>query len=41
MKKFTLAMAIIFAIMLSFTVNAQSISIGVGGGLTNVAGSED
>ncbi len=27
--------------MLSFTVNAQSFSIGVGGGLTNVVGSED
>ena len=41
MKKITITTAIIFAVMLSFTVNAQSISIGVGGGLTNVAGSED
>ncbi len=41
MKKITIATAIIFAVMLSFTVNAQSFSIGVGGGLTNVVGSED
>jgi hypothetical protein len=41
MKKITITTAIIFAVMLSFTVNAQSFSIGVGGGLTNVVGSED
>jgi hypothetical protein len=41
MKKITIATAIIFAMMLSFTVNAQSFSIGVGGGLTNVTGSKD
>ena len=41
MKKITIATAILFAVMLSFSVNAQSFSIGVGGGLTNVAGSED
>ena len=41
MKKIRIATAIIFAVMLSFTVSAQSFNIGVGGGLTNVVGSED
>jgi len=41
MKKITIAIAIIFAVMLSFTVSAQSFNIGIGGGLTNVLGSED
>ncbi|NNG27359.1 MAG: outer membrane beta-barrel protein [Ignavibacteriaceae bacterium] len=41
MKKFTVATTIIFAVMFSLTVYSQSISIGVGGGLTNVVGSED
>ena len=41
MKKFTIATVIIFAVMLSSTANAQLFSIGVGGGLTNVLGSED
>ncbi len=41
MKKITIAMIIIFAVMLSSTANAQLFSFGVGGGLTNVVGSED
>lgn len=41
MKKFTIATVIFFAAMLSSTTNAQLFSIGVGGGLTNVLGSED
>ena len=41
MKKITVVTVIIFAVMISFTVNAQSFSIGVGGGLTNVVGAED
>lgn len=41
MKKIMIATAIAITVMLSFTVNAQSFSIGVGGGLTNVVGSED
>jgi len=41
MKKFTIATVIMFAIMLSSTANAQLFSLGVGGGLTNVVGSED
>ncbi len=40
MKKITIAMIIIFAVMLSSTTNAQLFSFGVGGGLTNVVGSE-
>ncbi len=40
MNKFTIATAIIFTVMFSFTNYAQSISIGIGGGLTNVVGSE-
>jgi len=38
MKKFTIAMVIIFALILSFTANAQLVSFGVGGGLTQVLG---
>ena len=41
MKKFTIATVIFFAAILSSTTNAQLFSIGVGGGLTNVLGSED
>lgn len=41
MKKFTIATIIFFAVMLSSTANAQFFSIGAGGGLTNVIGSED
>ena len=41
MKKFTVATVIIFAVMLSSKANAQLFSFGVGGGLTNVVGSED
>lgn len=41
MKKFTVATVIIFAVMLSSTAYAQLFSFGVGGGLTNVVGSED
>jgi hypothetical protein len=41
MKKFTVATVILFALMFSIKVNAQSISLGIGGGLTNVVGSED
>jgi len=41
MKKFTIATFVLFAVMLSSTTNAQLFSLGVGGGLTNVVGSED
>ncbi|RKY91333.1 MAG: hypothetical protein DRQ01_07855 [Ignavibacteriae bacterium] len=41
MKKFTVVTVIMFAVMLSSTANAQLFSFGIGGGLTNVLGSED
>jgi len=41
MKKFNVATVVIFAVMLSSTTNAQLFSVGIGGGLTNVVGSED
>jgi hypothetical protein len=41
MRKFTIVMVIIFAVTISSTANAQLFSFGVGGGLTNVVGSDD
>ncbi len=41
MKKFTITAVVLFAVVISSTANAQLFSFGVGGGLTNVMGSED
>ena len=41
MKKITVMTVIIFAVMLSSIANAQLFSFGIGGGLTNVMGSDD
>ena len=40
MKKFTVTTVIMFAVILSSTASAQFFSFGIGGGLTNVVGSE-